>query len=79
MPVFPPLVSSMLSIGEETGRLDEMAEFIAYYYDQEIKYTVATLTDLIEPILTVVIAVGVLGFALAIFLPMWDLVRIVGK
>jgi len=78
-PLFPPMVGSMLSVGEETGRLDEMAEAIAYYYDQEIKYTVATLTDLIEPLLTVVIAVGVLGFALAIFLPMWDMISILKK
>ncbi len=76
-PIFPPMVGSMLSVGEETGQLDEMAEAIAYYYDQEIKYTVSTLTDLIEPILTVVIAVGVLGFALAIFLPMWDMISVI--
>jgi len=75
-PVFPPMVSSMLGVGEETGRLDEMAESIAYYYDEEIKYMVATLTDLIEPILTVVIAGGVLLFALAIFLPMWDMISV---
>lgn len=75
--IFPPMVGSMLSVGEETGRLDEMAESIAYYYDQEINYTVATLTDLIEPLLTVVIAVGVLGFALAIFLPMWDMISVI--
>lgn len=78
-PLFPPMVGSMLSVGEETGRLDEMAESIAYYYDQDIKYTVATLTDLIEPILTVIIAVGVLGFALAIFLPMWDMISVIRK
>ncbi len=75
-PIFPPMVSNMLSVGEETGRLDEMAESIAYYYDQEIKYTVATLTDLIEPLLTVFIAGGVLLFALAIFLPMWDMITV---
>ena len=73
-PIFPPLVSNMLAVGEETGKLDEMAEAIAYYYDQEIKYTVATLTDLIEPLLTVFIAGGVLLFALAIFLPMWNMI-----
>jgi type IV pilus assembly protein PilC len=73
-PVFPPMVSHMLSVGEETGRLDEMAESVAYYYDQEIKYTVATMTDMIEPMLTVVIAIFVLFFALAIFLPMWNMV-----
>jgi len=77
--IFPPMVSSMLSVGEETGRLDDMAESIAYYYDQEIKYLVATLTDLIEPILTVVIAVGVLLFALAIFLPMWNMISLATK
>ena len=78
-PLFPPLVSNMLAVGEETGKLDEMAESIAYYYDQEIKYTVATLTDLIEPLLTVFIAGGVLLFALAIFLPMWNMIDLAKK
>ncbi len=78
-PIFPPMVSNMLAVGEETGRLDEMAESIAYYYDQEIKYMVATLTDLIEPLLTVFIAGGVLLFALAIFLPMWNLIDLTKK
>lgn len=78
-PLFPPMVSNMLAVGEETGRLDEMAESIAYYYDQEIKYMVATLTDLIEPLLTVFIAGGVLLFALAIFLPMWNLIDLTKK
>ena len=73
------MVSNMLAVGEETGRLDEMAESIAYYYDQEIKYMVATLTDLIEPLLTVFIAGGVLLFALAIFLPMWNLIDLTKK
>jgi len=75
-PLFPPMVSNMLSVGEETGRLDDMAESIAYYYDEEIKYTVDTLTDLIEPMLTIFIAGGVLLFALAIFLPMWDMITV---
>ncbi|MFH1037699.1 MAG: type II secretion system F family protein [PVC group bacterium] len=78
-PLFPPMVSNMLSVGEETGRLDEMAESIAYYYDQEIKYMVATLTDMIEPVLTIVIAGGVLLFALAIFLPMWNMIAVARK
>jgi type II secretory pathway component PulF len=75
-PIFPPMVSNMLSVGEETGRLDDMAESIAYYYDEEIKYTVDTMTDMIEPILTIFIAGGVLLFALAIFLPMWDMISV---
>jgi len=75
-PLFPAMVSNMLSVGEETGRLDDMAESIAYYYDEEIKYMVDTLTDLIEPILTIFIAGGVLLFALAIFLPMWDMITV---
>lgn len=75
-PIFPPMVSNMLSVGEETGRLDDMAESIAYYYDEEIKYTVDTMTDMIEPLLTIFIAGGVLLFALAIFLPMWDMITV---
>ncbi|MBF0487194.1 MAG: type II secretion system F family protein [Nitrospirae bacterium] len=73
---FTPMVVSMISVGEETGNLDEMLNEISSHYDDEVRYTVSRLTEIIGPILIVCLAVVVLFFALAIFLPMWDLTKI---
>lgn len=76
--LFPPMVIRMISIGEQSGSLDEMLENISRHYDMEVDYAVKNLTSMIEPMLTVVLGVIVLFLALAIFLPMWDLTRIAG-
>ena len=52
--VFPPMVVQMISVGEETGALDEMLDKIADFYDQEVTATVDALTSLIEPLMIVV-------------------------
>ena len=77
--LFPPMVVQMVRVGEETGKLDEMLEKVAQYYDQELDYTVKNLTTSLEPILLGVIFGMVLFLALSIFLPMWDLVNIVKR
>lgn len=77
--LFPPMVVQMVRVGEETGALDEMLEKVAQYYDQEVDYTVRNLTTSLEPILLTVIFGMVLFLALAIFLPMWDIVSIVKR
>lgn len=74
--VFPPLVSNMLAIGEKTGSLSEMLNAIADYYDIEIKAAVKNLTTMIEPVITLVLGVMVLFMALAIFLPLWDMINV---
>ncbi len=71
--VFLPLVIQMISIGEETGRIDEMLTQVAGFYEREVDYDVKTLTAKIEPILTIVMAAIVLILALGIFLPMWEM------
>ncbi len=71
--VFLPLVIQMISIGEETGRIDEMLTQVAGFYEREVDYDVKSLTAKIEPILTMVMAVIVLILALGIFLPMWEM------
>lgn len=71
--VFTPLILQMLAVGEETGRLDEMVEQAAEFYEREVDYDVRNLTSRIEPLLTVGIAVLVFLLALGVFLPMWDL------
>jgi type IV pilus assembly protein PilC len=74
---FPPMVVNMIAIGEESGSLDEMLRQVASHYDEEVEYAVAGLAEAIGPILIVVLT-GVVGFfALAIFLPMWDLTKMV--
>ncbi|MFQ5841603.1 MAG: type II secretion system F family protein, partial [Thermodesulfobacteriota bacterium] len=67
--VFPPLVVQMVSIGEESGTLDEMLTKVSEYYDMEVKYSLKHLSTLIEPVLTLFMGVMVLLLALAIFLP----------
>jgi type II secretory pathway component PulF len=76
-PHFPPMVVQMVTVGEETGKLDEMLEKVAEYYDKEVDSTIRNLTTLLEPILLAFIFVVVLFLALAIFLPMWDILKIV--
>jgi len=72
---FPPMVVDMIAIGEETGNIEEMLRQVSAHYDDEVSYIVKRLSDLIGPVLVAGLAVVVLFFALAIFLPMWDLTK----
>ncbi|MDZ7642130.1 MAG: type II secretion system F family protein [Desulfurivibrio sp.] len=74
---FPPLVVNMVEIGEESGSLDEMLRAVSVHYDSEVEYAVKRLSDALGPILVVGLAAVVGFFALAIFLPMWDLTKMV--
>jgi type II secretory pathway component PulF len=74
---FPPMVINMVAIGEESGNLDEMLLAVSNHYDQEVEYATGRLSELIGPILIVGLAAVVGFFALAIFLPMWDLTQMV--
>jgi MSHA biogenesis protein MshG len=71
--IFTPLVLQMFSVGEETGRIDELLLEAADFYDREVDYDLKTLTARIEPILLVIVAGMVLILALGIFLPMWGM------
>jgi MSHA biogenesis protein MshG len=72
--LFPPMVNRMISIGEQSGSLDNMLENIANHYDLEVEYAIKGLTAMIEPILTVVMGGAVVVMALGIFLPMWNMI-----
>ncbi|MDD4073810.1 MAG: type II secretion system F family protein, partial [Desulfobacterales bacterium] len=74
---FTPMVVSMVAIGEDTGNLDELLQEVSEHYDTEVEYAVKQLSDAIGPILIVGLAAVVGFFALAIFLPMWDLTKMV--
>ncbi|MFK5915310.1 MAG: type II secretion system F family protein [Woeseiaceae bacterium] len=71
--MFTPLVIQMLTVGEETGNVDDMLKEVADFYDREVDYDVKNLTSAIEPILIIFIGAMVLVLALGVFLPMWDL------
>ncbi|MDD5097395.1 MAG: type II secretion system F family protein, partial [Candidatus Omnitrophica bacterium] len=77
--LFPPIVTQMVAVGEETGKLDDLLIHVADYYDEQVDYTVNNLTSLIEPILIFVLGLAVLFMALGIFLPMWNLMSIFKK
>jgi len=72
---FTPMVVDMVAIGEETGNIEEMLKEVTVHYDDEVGYAVKRLSDLIGPVLVVGLAAVVGFFALAIFLPMWDLTK----
>ncbi len=74
---FPPMVIHMIAIGEMSGNLDAMLKEIAAHYDSEVEYAMKRLSDAIGPILTISLAAMVGFFALAIFLPMWDMTKMV--
>lgn len=71
--MFSPLVMQMLAVGEETGRIDQMLEESADFYEQEVEYDLKTLASAIEPIMIIAIAGMVLVLALGVFLPLWEL------
>jgi len=75
--LFPPMVVNMIAIGEEAGSLDEMLRQVASHYDEEVEYAVAGLAEAIGPIMIVALTAVVGFFAMAIFLPMWDLTKMV--
>jgi type IV pilus assembly protein PilC len=76
--VFPPMVTQMISVGEQTGALDEMLDKIANFYDSEVDTAVDALTAIIEPVMIVVMGTVVGGMLIAMYLPMFKLVTLVG-
>lgn len=71
--MFSPLILQMISVGEETGQLDEMLDQVAIFYEEQVDYDLKKLSDYIEPILIVFIGAIVLVLMLAVYLPMWEL------
>ena len=77
--VFPPMVVSMVDVGEQTGALPEMLMKIADNYDDEVDNAVAAMTSLLEPIMIVFLAVVVGSIVIALFLPLIKLMESVGE
>ena len=75
--LFPPLLLRMIMTGEKTGNLEAMLAEIVHHYEREIKYLTKSMATLIEPMLTVLLGGMVLVFALGVFLPMWNVLKLI--
>ena len=76
-PIFPPMVSQMVKIGEETGELDKMLGKIADFYEDEVDASIASLTSIIEPILMIGVGVMVGTIVISMYLPMFKLLTLI--
>jgi type IV pilus assembly protein PilC len=76
--VFPPMVTSMINVGEQTGGLDEMLTKIADFYDEEVDAAVEALLAAMEPVMIVFLGVVVGGMIIAMYLPIFDMMNAVG-
>lgn len=77
--LFPPMVIQLINTGERTGRLDEMFNQIADFYEPEIDFTVRNLTSLLEPVMLLVMGVIVAFIALSVLLPIFNLINIIKR
>jgi len=75
--VFPPMVTSMIAVGEATGGLDQMLTKIADFYDDEVDQAVSALLSVMEPIMIVVLGVVVGGMIVAMYLPIFNMINAV--
>jgi MSHA biogenesis protein MshG len=76
---FPPMIMHLVAVGEKTGDLDNMLDFVVAQYDMEVRYGIKNLVTAIEPAVTVVIGIGVLFLALSIYLPIWNMFKVFTK
>ena len=76
-PVFPPMVSQMVKIGEETGELEKMLSKIADFYEDEVEASVASLTSIIEPIMMIGVGLMVGVIIIAMYMPMFKMLTLV--
>ena len=76
--VFPPMVISMIAVGEQTGGLDEMLTKIADFYDEEVDAAVSGLLAMMEPLMIVFLGVVVGGMVVSMYLPIFDMVNAAG-
>lgn len=77
--VFTPVVLQMIAVGEETGELDDLLTEVADMYEREVDYDIKNLAANIEPIITIALGVLVLILALGVFLPIWEMGKVMMK
>jgi type IV pilus assembly protein PilC len=76
-PVFPPMVSQMIKVGEETGELDKMLGKIADFYEEEVDASIETLTSIIEPIMMIGVGLMVGVIIIAMYMPMFKMLTLI--
>ena len=76
--IFPQMVIQMVNVGEQTGELDKMLEKVADYYEEEVDAAVDALTSIIEPVIIVYLGVVIGGMVLAMYMPLFDMMKVVG-
>jgi type IV pilus assembly protein PilC len=78
-PLFPPMVSQMVRIGEETGELEQMLSKIADFYEDEVDSTIQSLTSIIEPLMMIGVGFMVGIIIVAMYLPMFKMMQLIGS
>jgi type IV pilus assembly protein PilC len=78
-PLFPPMVSQMVKIGEETGELEKMLSKIADFYEDEVDSAIQSLTSIIEPIMMIGVGMMVGIIIIAMYLPMFKMMQLIGN
>ena len=76
--IFPPMVSQMVRVGEETGELEKMLGKIADFYEDEVDSAISTLTSIIEPLMMILVGIMVGIIIIAMYLPMFKLLTLIG-
>ncbi|MDT7042342.1 type II secretion system F family protein [Candidatus Nitronereus thalassa] len=76
--VFPPFVTEMVRVGESTGSLDSTLEKVADLYEQEVNRDIVSLTALIEPLIIVVLGIGIGFIVMAMYLPIFNMASVIG-
>ncbi len=71
--IFPPILPQMISVGEETGRIDEILQKLSEYYEKESEYAVKNLTTMMEPLIMIILGVGVGFMVVSIIMPIYNL------
>jgi type IV pilus assembly protein PilC len=77
MKVFPPMVTSMIAVGEATGGLDEMLTKIADFYDAEVDAAVENLTAALEPVIIVFLGIFIGGLVISMYLPIFSMASVI--
>lgn len=77
--LFPPMVVQMTSVGEETGRMDEMLTKVADFYENEVETTLEQLTSILEPLMILFLGVVIAFIVLSFYMPLYQLVTSAGK
>ena len=75
--IFPPMVTRMIAVGEETGDIDGMLQKIAEFYESEVDAAIKALTSIIEPLMIIIVGIIVGVIVIAMYLPMFKIFEII--